>query len=533
MSKEQTSPHPCLQPHDFFPPRIRQVNMRKGFLCLLVLLWVQTLAQAQYRPAYYPVPWYPGGQPYFGGYPVMRWPQPYPGFPPHPRPQPTFMPASYPRFQPASSPQPTVLASPSPVEVPHQPESVQVATTNEPGPGYPVYYGNSGSSHGDCLSCWTCKSPKCECWWASADFLLANIRPAPLPGPLVTRGFFDPTLGLGDPLPGVPGQPGTAVLFGDRNLNFDTLPGVRGEMGFWLDQDNTYSLAVTGFWLAEQTERFTFTADPAGRPLLARIVFDPDQNRFRALGVSVPGLLTGFIDINAKAELFGGEINFGCHLYNKTKHCQFEFLTGFRYLQLQEDLTFQDSRTPLVAGVLVFQQTAVDPPALVTTEDRFETTNRFFGLQFGGKLHWQPHWFFLDLTGKVALGINEQTVVIDGSSTLVSNTLGVPNRTVQGGLLAQTSNIGVHKRNRFAGVGEFGINVGADITHWLRLRAGYSILLWTNVARAGDQIDLTVSQGQVPVSPEFGLVTGNQPGFSFREQLFWVHTFSVGAELHY
>src|SRR5947209_3363321 len=50
--------------------------------------------------------------------------------------------------------------------------------------------------------------------WANADYLLWWIRKGPLPVPLVTTGSEN------DALPGVPGQPGTRVLFGGSGTDY-------------------------------------------------------------------------------------------------------------------------------------------------------------------------------------------------------------------------------------------------------------------------------------------------------------------------
>src|SRR5204862_492234 len=68
----------------------------------------------------------------------------------------------------------------------------------------------------------------------------------------------------------------------------------------------------------------------------------------------------------------------------------------------------------------------------------------------------------------------------------------------QGGLLALPSNIGRYSRDRFAVLPEASINLGYQVTPWLRATAGYTFLYCSNVVRPGDQVNLAVNPTQLP-----------------------------------
>jgi hypothetical protein len=107
-------------------------------------------------------------------------------------------------------------------------------------------------------------------------------------------------------------------------------------------------------------------------------------------------------------------------------------------------------------------------------------------------------------------------------------------QAASGGILALPTNIGDYDRAVFSIVPEFGINADVNLTRNLRLLAGYSILLWTHVARPGNQLDTAVSPGLAPSDPSFGAtVMPTRPFFTFRDEVFWVHAFSLGLEYRY
>ena len=65
----------------------------------------------------------------------------------------------------------------------------------------------------------------------------------------------------------------------------------------------------------------------------------------------------------------------------------------------------------------------------------------------------------------------------------------------------------------------------------IRIHAGYSFLYWTNVARAGDQIDLNVDARQLPTRAGPGV--GVQPAFVLRTNDFWAQGVNFGVQFRY
>src|SRR5207302_5342217 len=111
-----------------------------------------------------------------------------------------------------------------------------------------------------------------------------------------------------------------------------------------------------------------------------------------------------------------------------------ELYFGYRSLGLDEKLQFHSASTPSQADLITFPDNRVLANETVAITDFFGTSNRFYGPQVGGGFNWQLGRLGANLTGKVAAGINHQSVTINGDSTLLK--AGGDVFTVPGGVLA-------------------------------------------------------------------------------------------------
>src|SRR5262249_48554946 len=66
-------------------------------------------------------------------------------------------------------------------------------------------------------------------------------------------------------------------------------------------------------------------------------------------------------------------------------------------------------------------------------------------------------------------------------------------------------------------VGEVGLNVGYQLTHWARVFAGYTFLYWDAPLRSGDQIDTTINRSQLGPAPQ----GPRRPVIPFKEDALW------------
>jgi hypothetical protein len=103
------------------------------------------------------------------------------------------------------------------------------------------------------------------------------------------------------------------------------------------------------------------------------------------------------------------------------------------------------------------------------------------------------------------------------------------------GLLASSSNIGSHNHSAFSVVPEFGLKVNYRLTEHVQAYAGYDLLYWNNVMRAGDQVDRVVNLAQVPVagSPTPGIGSPARPTVTYTSSDFWAQGISIGLEINY
>jgi hypothetical protein len=354
--------------------------------------------------------------------------------------------------------------------------------------------------------------------WVSTDYLLWWMRRGPVNTPLVTAGSVN------DAIPGALGQNGTRVLFGDHAFDYGAFSGLRLQGGFDLSAD--VGLEGSYFFLEQRSVLFHAASDPSGNLIIGRPVFNNQTGLQDVYSTSLPGVFTGSTDAATHTDLQGYELNFTGHLL-RSASSRLDVLLGFRALDLNEDLGLQDQLTPLVPGGLRFLGNPINPPSTISDFDRFHATNHFYGGQLGAR--WQHNFgsLFVDLTGKIALGANQELVIINGASTL--RTPGAASVTAPGGILAQTSNIGRDYRSEFSTVPEIGINMGWCVNEHLTATIGYTFLYWSNVVRPGNQIDPNVNPALPPTDQLFGNGLGqNRPGFSFHSSDFWAQGVNFG-----
>jgi len=358
--------------------------------------------------------------------------------------------------------------------------------------------------------------------WIRGEYLLWWLRGASTPV-LVTTGPAGAT-----PLPGAIGTPGTVVLFGGGRDDDNPNSGFRITAGMWLDDCRTHGIEASYFQLFPRSNDFDGSGDRF--PVLARPFTDvtggtPTPNvEFPA----APGLATGSISIDQDTQLLGAEINYICNLCctcDCLGYSRVDALVGFRYLELRDRLD-------------IVEDVQVDPSVpniggnRVIVHDSFHSRNQFYGGQIGIRAERMRDRLFVNGTAKLALGSNHQTVDINGNTRFIAPS--GAQRVERGGLLALGSNIGHYDRDRFSVIPELGVNVGVQATNNLRVFVGYNFLYWTNVVRAGEQIDTFLNRNLIPTSAAFGTPGGPaRPAFNFRESDFWAHGINLGVELRY
>ncbi len=370
--------------------------------------------------------------------------------------------------------------------------------------------------------------------WVSNEVLVWWVKNGPQPVPLISSSNAADV--------GTIGAPSTQILYGGNSIDYGTVPGYRLDFGTWFCPDKRWGVQSRWLFLGQTSTFASAVSDPAGNPTFAIPIFDPRPSGSLLFGdqpagfplpgeaglfITQAGNFSGGIVISNSTELWGTEIN-GLRNLVRNQTWNLNFLGGFRYLNLEENLLVQTSSLGL-AGAGTFAG------ALFQTRDRFNTDNDFYGGQFGLQAGWQCDRFTANLNGQVALGGTYQRVIRRGG-TAISNSLDpvLTNGVYTGGLLVVPTNSGtVSNKSAFAIVPELQFQVGYNICRCLRFFVGYSFLYCSNVVRPGDQIDRVVNPTQVPAFGGLGLIGPARPAAILQQTDFWAQGVNFGLALQF
>lgn len=391
--------------------------------------------------------------------------------------------------------------------------------------------GGCGCGHG-CFGNNCCRLPRI---YASGEYLLWWVQGMNTP-PLVTATTIDPGLiknltGSGV-RPGALGQLGTVPVYGGDNLSYPVFSGGRFTLGYGF-ANSPWGVESAFFFLGKTGRHFA--AASQGQPGLYRPylnVSNPAAPFENGQVVAFPTLIAGGVTVDSSLQLWGIEGNARRAILCNCNH-RLDFLGGFRYLNLNEQLTIRETPTALDTFTLGNQTINKGDQFIVV--DSFGTRNNFYGGQFGVDWEWRFGRAYLGVTGKLAMGVMHEEVTINGSTAFIPAATGVP-VTAPGGLLALPSNIGSYSRNQFAVIPEVGVKIGYQITNHLSAYMGYNFLYVSNVVRPGDQIDRAVNTSQIPIlrGGAGGLGGGPaRPAFVFRGSDFWAQGLMWGLEYRY
>jgi hypothetical protein len=358
--------------------------------------------------------------------------------------------------------------------------------------------------------------------YVRTEYLVWSARGMNLP-PLVTTS----PQGTDRDDAGVLGEAGTSILFGGERTDGDERSGGRITIGRWFDPCQRLGVEADYFALADDST--SFQQFSTGDPILARPFFDVTIGSESSSLVAFPNVIQGTIAAEHETSFQGagvrGVYNLACGDgtgISCLTNCpvptgyRFDALVGYRFVRLDDRLRLTEDSTSLETG----------NPGSFFIRDQFVTENDFHGVDFGTALHFCKGCWSLDLLSKIALGNVHSTVSIDGSTVI---TQGGVAQQFSGGFLAQRTNSGVFTSDDLAVVPELGVTVGYRINPCWRLTLGYTFLYWSQVARAGDQIDRAINPNLFP--PEDPPVTGlTRPEFRLLYSDYWVQGVNIGLE---
>lgn len=354
--------------------------------------------------------------------------------------------------------------------------------------------------------------------YVEASYLLMFLNAGTIPIPLATGG---PSLG-------VIGRPGTTVLLGNNTMEYDTASGLKLAAGGWYG-GSRLGFEASGMYIGEVNSTDVLNA---GSIVLARPFFDPVTRAENARIVSSPGAFNGAISADSTARAWSLEAT-PFWRAQEGERVTIDVLFGFRYFGHEEDLTIVDRSRILAGGVAAFNGFGVAAPATLTVEDKFGARTSFYGGNIGTRMSYgRGGPFFLDFTGKVAIGGVRQIVQVDGNTT-VSQGAFISPTTVQGGFLASGNQLGRRSEGRFAVLPEGDLKIGWQISNSFNIFAGYQVVYLSSVARPHDQLNRNLALTQLPTAPTYNgrpvgaFVTG------IADDDLWIHGFNFGLTLSY
>lgn len=346
-------------------------------------------------------------------------------------------------------------------------------------------------------------------WFFDAQYLLMWQDASRIPLLATTAGR---------PQFGFLGQPGTTKLLGPGRFGESQRNGLRLRGGSWFSSDEQFGFEASYTFFAKTTDRIEF--DSQQFPTIARPIYVPNIGGEFAELVAFPGLSHGNLTVEQTTELWGAEFNVRSRLPS-IADSRWEGLAGYRHWNLSEQLT--------ITEMLTAERNAPVPIGTkVEIQDRFAVRNQFHGGQVGVRGSRDFGAMSIDARGTVAVGANREEIEITGVQNRVQP--GLARETFNGGLLASGPNLGRFVNERISVVPEGNASIGWNITNRLKAYVGYNVVVWTNVARPGDQIDRTVDLRYVPNAPQLVPTNVERPSVPFIRADFLVHGLQFGMQ---
>jgi hypothetical protein len=356
-------------------------------------------------------------------------------------------------------------------------------------------------------------------WWDGDELLIWWPKAQPLP-PLVTgsRGAL-PVLGAST----------TSVLVGSHTMTTQDIAGYRLVHGWSLNEDDT-----VGF-----EGRYFFT----GTRTLSQAITDLGNDRVRAFGLPFinaltgredvvnlarPGLSSALTTVSVSNRVQGAEANLIANLYASTG-IKVHAIAGYRFFQVNEGLRVESQWLQYPTAASSNLQT------LGMIADQIDGHNEFHGGQVGLMADLNRGIFYIEMTGKAAIGTNFEMVRREGVTDLITANYPIPLlQSFHGGVYSQGTNMGQFTRPVFAVVPEAIFKAGLKLGDRGRIFIGYNFLFLSNAVRPGDQIDRTLNPTQIPfLSHGVPFAGPERPQATFVQSSFWTQGLTIGFETRF
>ncbi|QEL13947.1 BBP7 family outer membrane beta-barrel protein [Limnoglobus roseus] len=376
----------------------------------------------------------------------------------------------------------------------------------DPGAGGPMYppglHGQQAWEGAFAQSGGAAAQSRANCFYLDSQFLLFFVKAQPANVPFVSTSAPQDA--------GIAGRPTTTLLFSQSDLGYNVFSGFNITGGYFRDADRRIGIELGGMLLERKSNAYYAASDTNGIPVLARPFIDAATGNPAVLTVAQQGLASGSVSVVTRNEIYGGEASLLTNLYRSCPDdgCKINVngIAGFRFMEIHEDLRIDSASTIIGNGQPRFNGAAIFSPAVVGVSDSFDVFNRFYGGQFGiNATATCGRWNF-GLKAKIALGVMNETLDIDGRSNLLDTQRNLFAQGI-GGLYANAQNIGRTRHDEFAVLSDVGTNLGYNWTSWFTTAIGYSYLQVNHVLRPGNVISNTVNSAILPTSQNFGTGT--------------------------
>jgi Putative beta barrel porin-7 (BBP7) len=312
-----------------------------------------------------------------------------------------------------------------------------------------------------------------------------------------------------------PAAPGTTTVLGGQDTTFNGQSGIRANLGMWLDCESKFGIEAGGYVIEQGSNSAAITSNgSAANPVLARPFINAGAfaipNGPQALVIASPGF-PGSISERETTRLWGYEAN-GVLNWRADCNRRVDLLAGFTYTDLHETL-----------GVTSYQTNALTF-ANAINDDAIGTRNQFYAGQIGARSTWTFGQLSLMFSGKIAAGVNHETV--DRVGTNYFNNPGVaPFTNPGGGFLAVTPNEGVVTRDKFTVGLPSQIVLNYQVNCHMSAYVGWDFIYLSAAVRPGDQIDLTYQANAN------GVVI--RPSPAIHQTDFWANSAMAGLAFKY
>ena len=327
---------------------------------------------------------------------------------------------------------------------------------------------------------------------------------------------------------GVPGAPGTSVLYGNQTILDQYRSGTDWRHGFWFDEAHTSGIDAGLFYLGNRVETYYIVSNPnflvsrpftdaaTGTPMAVPVLYNNPAD--------TSNVFLGHFTTQSNTNLWGADFNIRRNLYSD-ENLRMDVTAGYQFMRLHDTVEIGESLSNVSGG-------GYTPGTAIGSLDQFFSTSRFNGLLLASLNEWNYDRLFMQANVKIAIGTNRNDVNIQGHTFIDQVDQFRINR--EGGVLTGPSNIGQHTENEFSVIPQGSLMFGYQITQQVRIFAGYSFMYWTNVVRAADHINTTVNSSNLPIALSQPTGTGPaQPAFTFHDSDFWAHGVTIGLDFRW